>query len=173
MADNEFAEMLAAMDRWIATQERDGWASPEVEERARRVRCGLWACANNTEPHKVLTEILGEDIEALAKARSQKPDALQNLGLTMPITRDIDFPAKIAQLMQAFNKCADGHDMRDVIDAAGNMLSAAIHNYAAVAGMPYEAFESFARAACDGVLRSAKLNWQRASKTTDIVVTHQ
>lgn len=78
MVDNEFAEMLAALDRWIATQERDGWASPEVEKRARRVRCGLWACAHNTDPHKVLTEILGEDIEALAKARNQKPDAHQN-----------------------------------------------------------------------------------------------
>lgn len=78
MAANEFSEMLAAMERWIHIQERDGWASPDVENYARRVRNGLWACANNKEPHKVLTDMLGEDTEALAKARSTRPGTDQN-----------------------------------------------------------------------------------------------
>ena len=75
---NEFDKMLAAMDRWIAVQERYGWPSPEVETCASRVRNGLWACSKGNPPHKALTAGLAEDIEALARARSQTPNAHQN-----------------------------------------------------------------------------------------------
>lgn len=78
MATNEFAEMLAAMDRWIATQEASGWPSPDVEKHASRVRNALWACAHDDDPHKVTIAMLSEDTEALAKARSLPPDAHQN-----------------------------------------------------------------------------------------------
>ncbi len=71
MDSNEFSDMLAIMDRWIATQERDGWASPEVKKYAERVRSGLWACSKN--PHTALTAGLAEDTEALAKARTTHP----------------------------------------------------------------------------------------------------
>lgn len=54
-----------------------GWASQDVEHYARRVRCGLWACAHNP-PDKVLTKMLVEDTEALTKARTAQPDAHQN-----------------------------------------------------------------------------------------------
>lgn len=75
---NEFMEMLAAFDRWIATQERDGWASPEVEKHAGRVRNGLWACAKNDPTPKALALGLVEDTEALAKARNARPGTDQN-----------------------------------------------------------------------------------------------
>lgn len=78
MDRKEFGEMLESFDRWIATQEREGWQSPKVETHARRVRCALWACAHNNEPHKVTLAMLSEDTEALAKARSQKPAPHQN-----------------------------------------------------------------------------------------------
>lgn len=78
MAQNEFAEMLATFDRWIATQERDGWASPEVENYAGRVRKGLWACAKNNPTPKPLADGLAEDTEALAKALSASACTDQN-----------------------------------------------------------------------------------------------
>ncbi len=88
----------------------------------------------------------------------------------MPITRDADFPSEIAQLVQSFNRCADGHSMTDVIEASGNMFSAAIHNYAAAKGMSEDQAMNFARSACHNVFASVELNWKRRKKPTDVQV---
>jgi hypothetical protein len=91
----------------------------------------------------------------------------------MPITRDADFPAEIGQLVQSFNRCADGHDMTVVIEAAGNMFSAAIHNYAAARVMTDDEVVAFARKACHGVFASVELNWRRHHRLTDVEVKAQ
>lgn len=44
----------------------------------------------------------------------------------MTITRDADFPAEIAALFQSFNRCAEGHDLAHVLDAATNLMLLAI-----------------------------------------------
>lgn len=67
---NEFTAMHREMKAWVEKQKRDGWQSPEVERYATRVLNGLWACANNDPPHRVLVEMLAEDTEALARARA-------------------------------------------------------------------------------------------------------
>lgn len=91
----------------------------------------------------------------------------------MPITRDQEFPAEIAQLVASFNRCADGHEMINVVIAAGNMLSAAIHNYGAMSGMSDDQMMEFARDACEGTLASVELNWKRRPKPTDLPVKPQ
>ena len=91
----------------------------------------------------------------------------------MPITRDVDFPTDIAQLVQAFNHCADGHNMTDVVEAAGNMFSASIHNLAAAKGMSDDEVMEFARNACRGVVASVEMNWRRHKKPTDVEVKAQ
>lgn len=75
--------------------------------------------------------------------------------------------------MQAFNLCADGHDMQDVIEAAGNMFSASLHNYGAAVGLSEAEMMTLARKACDGVLASVALNWKRHNKPTDVGVKAQ
>lgn len=91
----------------------------------------------------------------------------------MPVTKDPEFPAEIAQLVQAFNRCADGHGMTVVIEAAGNMFSASIHNYAAAQGMSDTEVVEFARNACKGVFASVELNWRRHRLPTDVEVKVQ
>ncbi len=91
----------------------------------------------------------------------------------MPITHDEGFSPTISQLVQAFNRCADGHDMTDVIEAAGNLFSAALHNYGAATGMSDAEMKDYARNACHGVFASVELNWQRQRKPSDIVVKSQ
>lgn len=91
----------------------------------------------------------------------------------MPVTRDAEFPSSIAQLVQSFNRCADGHSMTDVLEAAGNMFSAALHTYGSARGMSEEDMMAFARNACHGVFASVELNWRRQRKATDVEVKAQ
>lgn len=44
----------------------------------------------------------------------------------MTVTRDADFPVEIATLFQTFNRCAEGHDLAHVLDAATNLVLLAI-----------------------------------------------
>lgn len=91
----------------------------------------------------------------------------------MPITCDAEFPSSIAQLVQAFNRCADGHEMIDVVEAAGNLFAAALHNYGDMRGMSEEEMMHFARSACKGVYDSVRENWKRQPQSTDIEVQPQ
>ena len=91
----------------------------------------------------------------------------------MQVTRDVDFPAEIAQLVQSFNHCAHGHRMTDVIEAAGNMFSASIHNYAAAKGMSDDEAMEFAHKVCRGVTANVEMNLRRHKKPTDVEVKFQ
>lgn len=45
----------------------------------------------------------------------------------MAVTRDADYPAEIAHLFQAFNRCCNGHSAETVLEASVNMVVAAIN----------------------------------------------
>lgn len=51
----------------------------------------------------------------------------------MTVTRDPDFPAEIADLVQAFNRCSEGHSTLAVVEASVNFVIAAINNHARAA----------------------------------------
>lgn len=91
----------------------------------------------------------------------------------MPITHDPDFAPEIAQLVDAFSRCAHGHKMMDVVEAAANMLSCSLHNYARAAGMTEEEVIALACQACNGVLHSVQDNLTRQSDPTDVAVKAQ
>lgn len=80
----------------------------------------------------------------------------------MPITRDADFPVEAAQLVAAFNRCVDGHEMEDVIQAAAMMLSASLHTYARAKKMDRAAAIEFFTDALDRTQANAQDNFDRA-----------
>jgi hypothetical protein len=65
-----FATLHRQMDAVIRSQIT--WPSPEIERLSRRIRCGLWACANNHPPAPSIVRGLYEDTEALGKARAER-----------------------------------------------------------------------------------------------------
>jgi hypothetical protein len=88
----------------------------------------------------------------------------------MAVTRDPDFPQAPAQLMQAFNQCADGHSIPDVVEAAGQFMSAALHNYARLNGMTKDQALALFKDVLHNVYRSAEDNWQRKPQPGDVEV---
>lgn len=68
--NGEYNRIHRHMKVWVQQQEIAGWRSPEVENYAHRVLCGLWACAHNTPIHPQFIQALAEDTEALARARA-------------------------------------------------------------------------------------------------------
>ncbi len=88
----------------------------------------------------------------------------------MAITRDSDYPAAPAQLLQSFNGCADGHAVTDVLEAAGNLLMASIGHYAALKKMNEKETMEMARSVCHSVFAGVERNWRREVRPTDIEV---
>lgn len=95
---------------------------------------------------------------------------LRHLEGTMAITRDQNYPDAPAQLLLTFNHCCDGHDIRDVIEAAGNLLMAAVGFYAREAEMTEQEAMEYARSCCRGVFAGIEQNWHRKSEPTDVEV---
>ena len=91
----------------------------------------------------------------------------------MPVTRDAEFPAEAAQLMQAFNRCADGHDMRIVVEASAQMFSASLHNYGAARGFNRETTMALAQDACAMVVKIVADNIDRHPLPSDVKVDAQ
>ncbi|HEV7278428.1 MAG TPA: hypothetical protein VGN80_19275 [Devosiaceae bacterium] len=88
----------------------------------------------------------------------------------MPVTRDPDFPAEIANLMQAFNACADGHNSLHVLEASANMLIAAIGTHARSSGRGREDAIGLARHLAGGLERHVAYQWDREAKAADVAV---
>jgi hypothetical protein len=66
----DFAALHRAMKAAVETQDRVGWASPEIENLSKRVLMGLWVGANNPSPlPKAVVDALAADVAALTKAR--------------------------------------------------------------------------------------------------------
>jgi hypothetical protein len=88
----------------------------------------------------------------------------------MPVTRDADFPAQFAQLMEAMNAVCDGHSLEAVEQASANMLSAAIHNGAKMREVTDAEFPIYARRMVEAVFRNALENWQRKPQPSDVPI---
>lgn len=91
----------------------------------------------------------------------------------MPVTRDANFPSVAAQLMQAFNRCADGHTIQTVIEASAQMFAASIHNYGRMVGWTREQTMAFAEEAGAHVQKIVADNIERQPKATDLKVDAQ
>lgn len=88
----------------------------------------------------------------------------------MTITRDPEFPAEIAQLANAFNRCADGSEPVVVLNAAVQIAAAAIGVIARAKGASLQQTESYARHVTKCILTSVQENFERSPKPTDVVV---
>jgi hypothetical protein len=88
----------------------------------------------------------------------------------MTITRDPEFPIEVAQLMSAFNRCADGSGSTVVLNASVQMVVAAICVVARAKGASLHQTESYARHVTKSILTGVQENYQRAPKPTDVVV---
>ena len=88
----------------------------------------------------------------------------------MPVTRDEDYPAEAAQLFQAFNRCADGHDMLLVLDAAANFWICSMTTYAKANGLDASAAARFARANAEQVLAHFRRDYDRRPQPADVDV---
>ncbi|MGY3366143.1 hypothetical protein ACVWZL_003268 [Bradyrhizobium sp. GM2.4] len=89
----------------------------------------------------------------------------------MTITRDPNFPVEAAQLMAAFNKCADGYQAKDVLDASLQMLIASIGFRAR--GLTIEETEAFVELCLGFVLVGVRDNFNRTPRDTDVEVKPQ
>lgn len=88
----------------------------------------------------------------------------------MAITRDENFPAEIAILMQAFNHCADGHSANVVLNASLQMVAAAIGFICKERGATLEEARQYASHIGDLLDKSVTENWNRKPAPTDVPV---
>lgn len=90
----------------------------------------------------------------------------------MSITRDPDVPADIAQLVAAFNICADGHSHFSVLEASANMLVAAVGAFARQQGGDKNAAVAMAAQVAAAICELVADQWDRQPQPTDVEVRH-
>lgn len=89
----------------------------------------------------------------------------------MPVTRDPEFPAETAQLMQAFNTCADGHDTATVMNAGLQLVGCAIGFIAkAKGGSQDDAQRYLAEVVAPMLSLIVRDNWDRLPQPSDVPV---
>lgn len=88
----------------------------------------------------------------------------------MAVTRDANYPPEMAQLMQAFNVAADGHDALTVVNATLQMMAAAIGFMAKQRGIQLEDALTYADHIAGVMKKEVRENWQRNPDPTDIPV---
>jgi hypothetical protein len=88
----------------------------------------------------------------------------------MPITRDPNYPPEMAQLMQAFNMAADGHDTLTVLNASLQVLAAGIGIVAKAEGLSLPNALAYADHLAGVLKREVRENWQRLPAATDVPV---
>lgn len=88
----------------------------------------------------------------------------------MPVTRDPDFPAEIAALVQAFNQCCEGHNTLHVLEASTNFLIAAIGAHAHAAGKTRADAVEIANYIGGNLPVLVRRQWDREPQPTDVVV---
>jgi hypothetical protein len=88
----------------------------------------------------------------------------------MTITRDPEYPVEAAQLMDAFNKCADGHESLMVLNATIQMLIAAVVFEATSKGCSLEQAEGYVEHLNGLILAGVQENWKCAARPSDVAV---
>lgn len=88
----------------------------------------------------------------------------------MPVTRAQEYPPEWAQLFQAFNHCADGHELHQVVDVAANFLVATVVNNATMRGHSREQVMSTTAAICESISQMVDKNFRRVKQSADVAV---
>ena len=91
----------------------------------------------------------------------------------MSITRDPDYPAEYAALMQAFNQVADGFSANAVRNAALQMVAAAIGFDAKAHGLSLAQTMEHAETVFDCIRSEVRDNWLRVRQASDVEVKPQ
>jgi hypothetical protein len=91
----------------------------------------------------------------------------------MAVTREPDYPAEMAQLMQAFNVASDGFDANTVLNAALQMVAAAIGMQAKAKGASLQDALYYADHIAAGIKTEVEANWDRSAKPADVPVRPQ
>lgn len=86
------------------------------------------------------------------------------------ITRDPEYPAEYAQLANAFNLCADGHDSLTALNASIQMVAAAIGFMSRQKGSSLQQTEAYAQHIGECILASVRDNFNRQPQPSDVVV---
>lgn len=81
-----------------------------------------------------------------------------------------NYPPEMAQLMQAFNMVADGHDALTVLNASVQIVAAAIGFMARQNGLTIEDALGYADHVAGVMKKEVRENWQRPASATDIPV---
>lgn len=88
----------------------------------------------------------------------------------MPVTREADFPAEAAALVDAFSRCCDNNEVDHVVQAAANFLTMALHSWAKAHGHTLAQAESVGRSVCKSLVADIAVQWNRTPRPTDIAV---
>jgi hypothetical protein len=89
----------------------------------------------------------------------------------MPLTRNPHFPVEIAQLLAAFNVCADGQHASTVLNAGLQLVAASIGFIARENGGTLAQAEAYlAGVATPTMLAILRDNWQREPSPDDVPV---
>jgi hypothetical protein len=88
----------------------------------------------------------------------------------MSVTRDPSYPPEMAQLMQAFNAAADGHEPLTIVNASLQMMAAAIGFMAKQSGHQLENALGYADHVAGVMKKEIRQNWDRKPEPTDVPV---
>jgi hypothetical protein len=88
----------------------------------------------------------------------------------MPVTRDPNYPAEAANLMQAFNEVADGFNSQTVLNASMNMVVAGIGYQAKANGLQLQQALDYADLISSVIRATVMDNWDRKPAPTDVEV---
>jgi len=91
----------------------------------------------------------------------------------MAVTRDPEYPAEAAQLMQAFNVASDGFTAETVLNASLQMVIASIGFIAKQRGVGREGAVEYAGTVVGLIQAGINENWERAATPTDLPVRPQ
>jgi hypothetical protein len=90
--------------------------------------------------------------------------------MPITVTRSPDYEPRIAELFQAMNRLAGGYEVREVIEAAANLLVAGIHGHIRTHGGSKERAVAMARAIGEQLGDQVAFQWDRRGLPEDVVV---
>jgi hypothetical protein len=69
---NRFIDLYKDMKKAVEAQDRDGWASPQIEQATKMLLHNLWVVAHNPE-HPILLRMLEKYADELARVKAEPP----------------------------------------------------------------------------------------------------
>lgn len=136
------------------------------------IKMVLFGAENHDAAMKVLSDGCAERGEAYLDER-QADFSIEPVKPSPPdgkITRDPDYPVEYANLMAAFNRCADGSDTLTVLNASLQMLSAAIGAIVKLRNYKLEEALGYTSQVAEILRLSVRDNFNREVRPTDVPV---